>query len=99
MLFIIGRVRGLKTLGLGSSSFSLLTIRLACDAVNIVFSLGELPYVADVGLRRRLMRRELVEAAEPNCPPEIRLIAEVIFMASSLLAFQLSLLSGSGLLE
>lgn len=52
LFFITGNVCGLKTLGFGALSFSLFTILRACDAVNMVFSLGELLYVAD-GLRLR----------------------------------------------
>lgn len=64
----------------------------------MVFSVGEPPYDAEVGLRRR-WARALAEAAGRNWPLEMRLIADVILMASSLFAFQLSLLSDKGLLE
>ncbi len=50
---LTGAVRGLRMLVFQSFSFSLLTIRRACEAVNIVFSFGGLPDDALVGLRRR----------------------------------------------
>ena len=56
-----GMVRGLRTLGFASISFSLFTMRLAWEAVNMVLSEGEPPYDADVGLRRRWTRRELAD--------------------------------------
>lgn len=66
----------------------------------MVFSVGEPPpYDAEVGLRRRWTRRAFAETAELNWPPEMRLIAELILIASSLFAFQLPLLSDRGLLE
>lgn len=61
-------------------------------------SIGELPYVLEVGLRRRWTRRELVDAG-PKCELEIRRMAELIFRASSFSDFQLSLFSDDGLLE
>lgn len=53
VFFITGIVRGLRTLCLKSYSFSLFTILRAWDAVNMVFSVGELPRLVAVGLRRR----------------------------------------------
>lgn len=47
-----GAVRGLRMLAFTSFSLSLLTMRRACDAVNI-FSFGGLPAEVPVGLRRR----------------------------------------------
>ena len=61
-------------------------------------SLGELPYVFDVGLRRRWTLNELAEEG-PKCELEIRRMAELILRASSLSDFQSSLFSEFGLLE
>lgn len=77
--FIIGVVRGLRTLAFQSASF-LPTMRRAALAENMEFSLGGLPDVA-VGLRRRWAR---LIGREPVPVKERRFMAVPILRASEL---------------
>jgi hypothetical protein len=97
--FVTEITRGPRTLGLESLLLSLLTMRLASEAENMPVSGGELPRDVAVGLRRRcVLPTEAADVLLPNWPPEIRLIAALILMASSLSAFQLFSPADAGLL-
>jgi len=72
----MGALRGLRTLERQSASALPLTMRRAWLALNM-FSLGGLPALAAVGLRRRWLRGALLPAAL-----DVRLSADRISFAS-----------------
>jgi len=78
-LFIMGVTRGLSTLFFQSASWTDLTMRRAAPAERREFSLGGLPIVAAVGLRRRCAR---FTGTDPPFVEERRLIACPICRAS-----------------
>ncbi len=86
--FIIGVTRGLSTLFFQSASWLDLTMRRAAPAERREFSLGGLPTVAAVGLRRRCARftgtDPLVEERRLMACPICRASDSVHFSSSEL---------------